>query len=250
MSTSVSTSVSMSVSEHSLAARSGPFLAYIEEWQRRLPAATLSQVAADPGAAAILCVDMSNGFCYEGALSSPRVAALAPPIARLLRAAYVHGLRHFIFLQDNHSQQAPEFAAYPPHCLAGTHESETIPELLALPFAGSFVVMPKNSVSPAIGTDLMPWVARHPHVTTYIVVGDCTDICVYQLAVYLKADANQANLARNVIVPANCSQTYDLPVEEARRLGALPHAGDLLHNVFLYHMALNGVQVVASVEEE
>jgi len=28
-------------------------------------------------------------------------------------------------------------------------------------------------------------------------------------------------------------------------LGAMPHDGDLLHGVFLYHMAPNGVEVVA-----
>ena len=33
-------------------------------------------------------------------------------------------------------------------------------------------------------------------------------------------------------------------VETARQIGALPHDGDLLHRLFLYHMALNGIRVV------
>jgi hypothetical protein len=41
--------------------------------------------------------------------------------------------------------------------------------------------------------------------------------------------------------------TYELPVDTAKELGAFPHHGGLLHLVFLYHMALNGVKVVASV---
>ena len=30
----------------------------------------------------------------------------------------------------------------------------------------------------------------------------------------------------------------------SRGVGAMPHDGDLLHAVFLYHLQLNGVQVV------
>jgi hypothetical protein len=36
-------------------------------------------------------------------------------------------------------------------------------------------------------------------------------------------------------------------VDVARRLGGLPHAGDLLHLIFLYHMALNGIEIVREV---
>jgi hypothetical protein len=48
-------------------------------------------------------------------------------------------------------------------------------------------------------------------------------------------------------VPENCVDTYDLPVEAARELGVAPHDGDLLHKVFLYHMALNAVEVVKEI---
>jgi nicotinamidase-related amidase len=76
-----------------------------------------------------------------------------------------------------------------------------------------------------------------------IVVGDCTDLCVYQAAMHLRLRANAAgDRGFEVVVPEDCVQTYDLPVETAQRLGALPHDGDLLHGLFLYHLALNGVQ--------
>ena len=52
-----------------------------------------------------------------------------------------------------------------------------------------------------------------------------------------------------VVVPADCVDTYDLPVDAAARLGVMPHEGDLMHRLFLYHMALNGVQVVRSLRK-
>jgi nicotinamidase-related amidase len=167
-------------------------------------------------------------------------------VARLLQRACDLGVRHFLFLQDTHDPDAVEFSAYPPHCVAGTAESEMVRELRDSSFSDLFVVIPKNSISSSIGTDLDGWLETHPEVTTFIVVGDCTDICVYQAAMHLRMRANVLGLRDvRVIVPADCVQTYDLPVETALELGALPHDGDLLHSVFLYHMALNGVEVVA-----
>ena len=52
-------------------------------------------------------------------------------------------------------------------------------------------------------------------------------------------DANARQLRRRVIVPADCVDTYDRGVAVAAEQGGLPHDADLLHAVFLYHMALN-----------
>jgi hypothetical protein len=38
-----------------------------------------------------------------------------------------------------------------------------------------------------------------------------------------------------------------MPIEVANAIGALPHNGDFLHLVFLYHMRLNGVEVVREI---
>jgi hypothetical protein len=60
----------------------------------------------------------------------------------------------------------------------------------------------------------------------------------------LKLAANARDEQLEVVVPADCVDTYDLPVDAAERLGVTPHDGDLLHAVFLYHLHLNGVHVV------
>ena len=221
------------------------FLDWLAHWEQHLPEVRLEEIVSDPHQVALVSVDLTRGFCCEGPLASPRVAGIIPAAVRLFQRAHDLGVRHFLLLHDTHDADALEFSAYPPHAIAGTAESELVDELKALPFSDRFVVMPKNSVSCDIGTDLGPWLEAHPAVSTFIVVGDCTDICVYLAAMYLRLRANVFRLRDvRVVVPADCVQTYDMPVQVAEELGGLPHDGDLLHRVFLYHMALNGIEVV------
>lgn len=225
---------------------SKPFLDWLARWEQGLPEVKLEEIVSDPARVALASVDLTNGFCCEGPLASPRVAGIIPATVRLFQRAYDLGVRHFLLPQDTHDADALEFLAYPPHAVGGTSESDTVDELKALPFSDSFVIIPKNSVSCDIGTDLDPWLDAHPRVTTFIVVGDCTDICVYLMAMHLRLRANVLGVGdARVIIPADCVQTYDLSVEAAAQAGALPHDGDLLHSIFLYHMALNGIEVVA-----
>lgn len=222
------------------------FLEWLSDWEAGLPELELKTVITQAERVALLSVDLIKGFTTVGPLASPRIAGIVPAVVQLFRHAHELGVRHFLLTQDSHTSEAVEFSAYPPHCLAGSVESETVDEFSALPFADLFVVFPKNTTSSMLGTGLEVWLKDHPEVTTFIVVGDCTDICVYQLALDLRLRANLAgNKEARVIVPADCVQTYDLPVKTALELGGLPHDGDLLHRVFLYHIALNGVEVVA-----
>ena len=227
----------------------GEFLEYLESWLKNLPAANLKALLIYPEQTAIVSVDMTNGFCYVGPLSSPRVAAIVDPIRTLFSAAWSLGLRHILLSQDTHKADALEFAQWPPHCIRGTKECETVDELKSLPFFEQMMFLPKNSISAGLNTGLQSWIDLHSEVKNFIVVGDCTDLCIYQLAMYLRVDANEHHLERRVIVPADCIQTYDLSVAAAKSIGAVPHPGDLMHAVFLYHMALNGVEVVCTLED-
>jgi hypothetical protein len=71
---------------------------------------------------------------------------------------------------------------------------------------------------------------------------------MYQLAMYLKLQANAFHKQRRVIVPENCTQTWHLSVEDAEEGPAMAHHGDLLHATFLYHMAMNDIEVVKAIE--
>lgn len=221
---------------------------WVAEWFEALEPHPFADLVPDSARAAVFCTDMIVGFCSTGALASERVGALAGPVAALFRLAHERGVRRFVLTQDTHEPDTPEFQAWPVHCVRGTEESETIPELRGLPFAGDFVIFEKNGLSPQNGTGFDAWLDANGDVTTAIVAGDCTDLCVYQLAMHLRVRANALNRAPfEVIVPANVVDTYDLPPEQARAIGAFPHPGDFFHQVFLYHMALNGIRVVKAL---
>lgn len=227
-----------------LAEKAKGFLDWLSEWYAGLEPLSLETVVSDPERVAICSVDMLRGFCYEGRLSSARAAACVTPIVNLFKRAHAHGVRNYVLIQEWHSEEAKEFEAYGLHCVRGTREAETIPELSSLPFAGDFVIVHKNSLHTLVDTDMERWLEQHPNVDTYIVVGVCTDLCTYDLALDLKLRANTRNIARRVVVPADAVNTYDLPVSVAKQLGVLPHDASLLHPLFLYMMALNKIEVV------
>ncbi len=220
---------------------------FVHQWLATLEPGTLEDIAPDPTTAAIFSADMINGFLHFGSLASDRVKALAPPVVSLFLAAWDHGVRDFVLCQDTHHPDTPEFNAYPPHCLEDSPESDTIPELANLPFAGSFTIVEKNSLSPSIGTALDGWLDMNRQVTKAIVVGDCTDLCTYQLAMYLRMRANALNINDySVIVPMNAVDTFDIP-HTAAESASNAHPADFFHDVFLYHMAQNGIDVVTLI---
>ena len=226
----------------------GQFLSHIDDWMKQLPELASAEVFKNPGETAILSVDMINGFCRQGSLASDRIEAIIPSIVSLMRKGWDLGLRDIILLQDCHTLGAKEFNAYAPHAICGSSEADTVEEIKALPFFKDITLFTKNSVDSSQNTGLVAWIAERPQIKTFIVVGNCTDICVYQLANHLRARANAHTFDWRVIVPEDCVQTYDLSVEAAKKVGAAPHDGDLLHNVFLYHMALNGIEVVKTIK--
>ena len=228
---------------------SNEFLSALVKWEHDLPRIAWNDLREDAqqGRVALFSVDMINGFCHHGALSSPRVKSIIPAVAATFEGAYAAGVRDFVLAQDCHTPHAVEFVDFPPHCQIGTSEADTIPELANLAFANLYTIFPKNSLSAFYGTRLGDWLDAHHDLQAAVIVGNCTDLCVHQMALHLKLHANAYNLKMRVIVPENAVQTYDMPVETANAIGALPHDADFLHLVFLYHMRLNGVEVVREI---
>jgi nicotinamidase-related amidase len=223
------------------------FLGFLDNWIDNLEDWESTDIFSMPENTAIFSVDMIKGFCNFGPLSGPRVAALIDPVTDLMTLAWDQGVRHIVIAQDTHEPDAVEFGSWPPHCVRGTAEAETIEEFKQLPFFEKMVKIEKNSINAGINDELGKWLQQHPSIDTCIIVGDCTDLCVYQLAMYFRLEANERQLSRQVIVPANCVDTYEMTVDDASELGVLPHPGKFTHEYFLYHMALNGVEVCKSI---
>lgn len=225
------------------------FWSWLSRHSRSRPFASLAEMiveAGGPDRCAVVVVDLVEGFCRTGALASPRVANLVPPTVDFLRRCHQAGIRDFLFPCDAHQSDSPEFGAFPPHCIAGTVESEMVEQLRELPFSGLFERFDKRSVSSLIDTGLATRLQGDQFQKIFC-LGDCTDLCLYHLACGLRFLANSSGLRWDIVVPADLVATYDLPVETALEIGAMPHPGDLLHEVFLYHLELNGITVVSTL---
>jgi len=228
---------------------SKPFIEWMLNWKANLKPLSLSSLTqADPKRVGIVSVDVIEGFCTIGPLSSPRVNNIVEPITRLFKLAWEQGVRDIALPQDTHPADAVEFAQYGVHCVRGTVESQTVAAFKALPFFDQITIQEKNCINSGVNGAFVEWLKARPQITNWITVGDCTDICTYQLAMYLRTSANE-NQRRGIriILPENCVDTYDLPVETALKIGSTPHGAELLHLVFLYHMMLNGVEIVSEI---
>src|SRR5258708_37708289 len=126
--------------------RSKEFRSALVTWERDLPSIAWSDLhsEAQQGRVALFSVDMINGFCHEGVLSSPRVKGIIPAVVAAFNGAYNIGVREFVLAQDCHPPDSVEFGDFPPHCQAGTSAADTIPELANLPFANLYQVVSKH----------------------------------------------------------------------------------------------------------
>lgn len=197
-----------------------------------LPAAELKDL--EPQKTVLIIVDLINGFAKEGALQSPRVAALIPVISELAQRCRKMGIPILAFA-DQHTAASPEFGVYPVHCLTGTSEGQVVEELEKI---GGYRLIAKNSTNGFLEPEFQKWLAEQTALGTFIIVGDCTDICITQLATTLKTWFNRQDRPSRVIVPMNAVDTYDLGLHDA----------ELTNLMAFYAMLGNGVEVVRRID--
>lgn len=201
------------------------------DMMEQLPSVELAVLP--PERTVLLIVDMVNGFAREGALSSPRVESLIPEIVRLSKAFDERKMEKLAFA-DSHGHDSPEFGSYPPHCLLESSESDIVDEIRQI---GGYQLIPKNSTNGFQEPMFQEWLEDAEDKDHFVVVGDCTDICIRQFAISLKTWFNRMNRKSRIIVPMNAVDTYDYGV----------HHGDLMQLTSLYDMIQNGVEVVREV---
>lgn len=137
-------------------------------------------------------IDTQADFLYPaGALYVPKAERIVPAVARLNRFAAEHGIP-LVSTMDAHAENDPEFAVWPPHCIAGTmgqHKPEaTLLESRivaparesALELGGAQqVVLEKQTVN---AFDAIRPLLATLNADRYVVYGVVTEICVLHAA--------------------------------------------------------------------
>ncbi|MDI6602208.1 MAG: isochorismatase family protein [Thermoanaerobacteraceae bacterium] len=191
-----------------------------------------------PSAISFFIIDMINGFCRIGPLSSPRVYNLEKPIFTLTKRLVSEGVKDIAFLNDSHHEKSMEFKEFPPHAMAGTQESAIVDSLKG--FSQNTKIFTKNSLNAFTNPDFNIYVQELIKKGTkcFIIAGNCTDLCIYQTAMTLKMFLNSSDTPVDIIIPANCVDTFDS--EE--------HKADLINPLFLYHLHTNGIEIVKEIK--
>ena len=180
-----------------------------------------------------IAVDMVNGFVKQGALSSKEVLSINDAVAEFSAKCEKAGITNYA-LCDCHFEGCTEFDTYPVHCLKGDIESELTDELKN---AAKFKVFPKLSVNGWLEDDFRDEIINSVF-DTFIISGDCTDMCVLQLALTLKSAMNRINRKSRIIIPLDLVATCSLP-------SRLPETGEL---AAILIMQTNGIEIVRNVD--
>ena len=125
----------------------------------------------------------------------PARGGIVAPIAALMQAGYAAGVRRFVLTQDTHDPDAPEFAAMGRRTACAAPRGRDGGRLYGAARSPMSSASWRRTASAArIGTGFDAWLdaPEQREVDTFVVVGDCTDLCTYQLAMHLKLRANAA----------------------------------------------------------
>jgi nicotinamidase/pyrazinamidase len=186
-------------------------------------------------------VDVQADFMLAGGkLCVPGAEKLIPNIQRLISAALASGTL-VVSSGDAHAPNDPEFAKFPPHCVAGTPGSRILPEAL-----GPRVCTIANDASQKLPADILSCpqillekqtldVFDNPHAgelverigaeTEYVVFGVVTEFCVRCAAKGLLARGRKVSIvidAIKTLKPEDGRRTLD----ELQSLGAQLIAAD------------------------
>lgn len=134
----------------------------------------------DPKKTAVIVVDVSNDFVYEGGVIAGaggpdytvRAQKTLAPLARLLDAARKSGAT-VIYTTDTHNPEDYELTKWPPHSMKGTWNAEVCPEIAPQP---GDVTLEKTTYSGFVSSELDK-VLKEKGIETLMITGLTTDCC-------------------------------------------------------------------------
>ncbi|MFW6321728.1 MAG: cysteine hydrolase family protein [Halohasta sp.] len=176
-----------------------------------------SALIDDPGTAALVVVDMQNGFCHpDGSLYAPGSEAAIEPVGELVDRAHDAGVQ-VIYTRDVHPPEQfddahyyDEFDRWGEHVLEGSWEAEIVEEL---PVEEEDHVVVKHTYDAFYRTELEGWLRAHG-IKTLLLCGTLANVCVFHTA-------GSAGLRDFKPVVVEDALGY---IEEAHREYAVDHA--------------------------
>lgn len=232
----------------------------IVELQKELPLKQDTLLLSDDISTGLVLVDVVNGFCTVGAgnlaptVPNKQIAEMVEEAAKLARVFCDKKWPVFAF-RDSHHPDVPE-PPFPPHCIAGTSESKLVPELEWLEGEPNVTVRLKDCIDGFLGSIeedgsnvFVNWVKTN-ELKVVLVVGICTDICVFDFVSSALSARNRGFLTplQDVVVYSRACATYDLPLHVAETIkDAIAHPQDLMHHIGLYMAQGRGAKLVSEV---
>ncbi|XP_015957147.1 nicotinamidase 1 [Arachis duranensis] len=208
----------------------------------------------------LVLVDLVNGFCTVGSGNlnpfqpDKQISGMVDATVRLSKVFAQKNWPILAFL-DNHHPDIPE-PPYPPHCIAGTHEANLVPELLWLENEPNATLRRKDCIDGFVGSIekdgsnvFVDWV-KNNQIKQVLVVGICTDICVMDFVSSALAARNRGLLPplENVIVYSKACATYDIPLHVAKtNKDVISHPQELMHHIGLYISRGRGAKIASEV---
>lgn len=183
----------------------------------------------DQSKTALVVIDMVNGFVREGAMKNELAEEIIEPITSYMKKFNEKNMPVIAF-GDCHKKDSPEFRSYPVHCLEGSSQAELIDEIKEV---GGYKYIAKSSTNGVLEEEFQEWLKENPQITDFVVTGVCTDICVMQFCLTLKAYLDKNNVKSRIILPLNAIETYEKG----------GHQITLTNTMGIYFMEQNGAEV-------
>jgi nicotinamidase/pyrazinamidase len=175
-------------------------------------------------------VDTQLDFLYPaGALYVPGAEGIVPAVERLNRYAAGHGIP-VLSTADAHTEDDPEFAAWPPHCIAGTtgqHKAAAtlLDKRVVVPnrdddvsLQGAEQIILEKQTFDAFATRNLTRVLKTLSADRFVVYGVVTEICVLCASRGLLAAKSQVVVVADAVKELR-SEEAARALDEIRALG-------------------------------
>lgn len=228
--------------------------------KKELPLEQESVELCDDVVTGLVLVDIINGFCTVGAGNlaplepNQQISGMIDESAKLARVFCEKKWPIMAFL-DSHRPDQHEHP-YPSHCVAGTDESNLVPDLQWIEKEANVTIRRKDCYDGYIGSIerdgsniFVDWVNTNK-IKVLLVVGICTDICVLDFVCSTLSAKNRGFLSplEDVVVYSRGCATFDFPDHIARNIkDSIAHPQELMHHVGLYMAKGRGAKIARKV---